>query len=144
MQNINHKAPVSCAKSIVIPAPASHVWKVLTDINRWPEWQREISKARVNGPLEAGTTFDWKTGGMAIHSTLHTVQPSTHFGWTGKVMGIYAIHNFSLLEENGQTTVRAEESMEGLLASLFRKSFGKSLEKGMLSWLEALKTECVK
>jgi len=106
MQNINHKAPVSCTKSVVIPAPASHVWKVLTDINRWPEWQREISKARANGPLEAGTTFDWKTGGMSIHSTLHTVQPSTHFGWTGKVMGIYAIHNFSLLEEMGEQPFR--------------------------------------
>jgi len=34
--------------------------------------------------------------------------------------------------------------MEGLLASLFKKSFGKSLEKGMLNWLEALKTECLR
>lgn len=142
MQNINHKAPVSCTKSIVISSPASEVWKVLTDINRWPEWQREISKATVNGPLESGTTFDWKTGGMAIHSTLHTVQPFTHFGWTGKVMGIYAIHNFTLKPQEDKTLVLVEESMEGFLARLLKSSFNKLLEKGMINWLDALKNEC--
>jgi len=128
----------------VIPATAGHVWKVLTDINGWPAWQPEITKARINAPLEAGASFQWKTGGTAIHSTLHTVQPCTHFGWTGKVMGIYAIHNWTLEERQADTLLVVEESMEGLLARLLKSQLNKSLEIGMTNWLSALKNECIK
>jgi uncharacterized protein YndB with AHSA1/START domain len=142
MKSINENAPVKCSKSITINADAKKVWTVLTNIDSWASWQMDISKPTLNGDLKPETTFDWKTGGVRIHSTLHTVEPYTKFGWTGKTFGMFAIHNWIITEIDGKTIVAVDESMEGFLAGLFKKSFNVNLEKGMQKWLELLKETC--
>lgn len=137
----NPNAPVTCSKSIIINARPERVWAVLTDINGWASWQTDITRSTLNGPVQPGTTFDWKTGGAGIHSTLHTVEPNRCLGWTGKTFGMYAIHNWTLTEVAGGTQVSVDESMQGLLASLFKASFNRNLARGMQHWLELLKTE---
>ncbi|MEQ8535405.1 MAG: SRPBCC family protein [Imperialibacter sp.] len=144
MKSINENAPVKCRKEIIINSPTAQVWKLLTSISGWPAWNPEVSFATMNGSLAPGTSFDWKTGGTKIHSTLHTVNRERELGWTGKVMGISAIHNWRLEAVGQATKVNVEESMEGLLASLLRGSFNKTLEKGMMAWLEAMKKACEK
>lgn len=144
MRVINNNAPVKCSKTITINANSEKVWAILTNIDNWASWQTDISQPRMNGALQPATTFDWKTGGVKIYSTLHTVEPFENFGWTGKTFGLFAIHNWTLRETNGQTTVSVEESMEGFLAKLLKKSFNKNLEKGMQKWLDLLKQQCEK
>lgn len=140
----NPDAPVKASKSIIINASPDRVWAVLTNIDNWATWQTDISRPTLNGPLVPGTTFDWKTGGAGIHSTLHTVAPNERFGWTGKTFGMYAIHNWTLTAVPGGTQVSVDETMQGLLAGLFKKSFNKNLASGMQHWLELLKTEAEK
>ncbi len=144
MKIINTNAPVKCSKTITINASSEKVWTVMTNIDKWATWQTEISNSKLNGELKPETTFDWKTGGAKIHSALHTVEPFRQFGWTGKTFGMLAIHNWTLTQINGQTTVRVEESMEGFFAKLLKKSFNKNLEKGIQNWLDLLKVECEK
>ncbi|MCK9423437.1 MAG: SRPBCC family protein [Bacteroidales bacterium] len=144
MISINNDAPVKCSKTISINAGSEKVWTIITNIGQWANWQTDISKPKLNGQLKPDTTFDWKTGGAKIHSRLHTVEPFTHFGWTGKTFGMVAIHNWTFTEANGQTQVSVDESMEGLLAVLLKKSLNNNLEKGMQSWLDLLKQECEK
>jgi uncharacterized protein YndB with AHSA1/START domain len=139
MISINHNAPVACSKTIIINATPEKVWSVMTDIDRWASWQTEISNPKLHGNLAPNSTFDWKTGGAKIHSTLHTVEPYKHFGWTGKTFGMKAIHNWTLTVENGQTRVSVDESMEGFLARLLKKSFNRNLTAGMQNWLDLLK-----
>ncbi len=144
MKSINNDAPVKCSKTITINASSEKVWAVLTDIDKWTEWQTDISSAKTNGELQPNNTFQWKSGGVNIYSTLHTVEPYKFFGWTGKTFGLFAIHNWTLSELNGQTQVDVEESMEGFLAALFKNMFNKNLEKGMETWLNLLKQTCEK
>ncbi|MFP5041751.1 SRPBCC family protein [Parasediminibacterium sp. JCM 36343] len=144
MKSINNNAPVKCSKTITINASSEKVWSVITNINNWASWQTDIRNPKLNGELKPNATFVWKTGGSKVHSTLHTVEPYKNFGWTGKTYGMYAIHNWSFIETNGQTKVSVSESMEGFLARLLKKSFNKNLEKGMQHWLELLKTKCEK
>lgn len=144
MKNINNNAPVKWSKTITINASSEKVWAVMTNIDNWATWQTDITKPKLNGELKPETTFDWKTGGAKIHSTLHTVKPFKQFGWTGKTFGMFAIHNWTLTETGGQTIVSVEESMEGFFAKLLKKSFNKNLEKGMQNWFELLKQECEK
>jgi uncharacterized protein YndB with AHSA1/START domain len=141
MKAINYNAPVTCAKEIQIKASKEKVWDVLTGINAWPSWQSDIPRAELKGDLKPGSEFHWKTGGAGIVSTLHTVEPYSQFGWTGKTFGMYAIHNWNLEEKNGITTVKVDESMEGFLAKLLRSSFNKNLQKGMQHWLDLLKNK---
>jgi uncharacterized protein YndB with AHSA1/START domain len=144
MKNVNNNAPVKCSKKITINARSEKVWSVITNINNWPNWQTDIKNSKLKGGLQPNSTFVWKTGGAKVHSTLHTVEPYKQFGWTGKTYGMYAIHNWTFTETNGQTTVLVNESMQGFLAGLFKKSFNKNLEKGMQNWLELLKKESEK
>lgn len=144
MSKINDQAPVKCDKSILIQAGKEKVWRILTGIDQWPDWQTDIKKAKLHGQLKPDTTFDWKSGGVGIHSTLKTVDPYQSIGWTGKSMGLFAIHHWTLIEKGNAVEVKVEESMEGFLAGLFKKMFNKNLEKGMLLWLVLLKSECEK
>lgn len=144
MRSINNNAPVKCSKTITIHASSGKVWAALTNINNWTTWQTDISKSKLNGELKPEATFVWKSGGVKIHSTLHAVEPLKNFGWTGKTFGMFAIHNWALTETNGKTEVSVDESMEGFYAKLFKKSFNKSLEKGIQNWLDLLKQKCEK
>lgn len=144
MKSINNNAPVKCSKTITINSSSEKVWKAITNINDWATWQTDISNPKLAGELKPNSTFVWKTGGAKIKSTLHTVETNKQFGWTGKTFGMFAIHNWTLSENNGLTTVLVSESMEGFLAGLFKKSFNKNLEKGMQHWLELLKQTCEK
>jgi hypothetical protein len=58
MSNINDQAPVKCNKSILIQAGKEKVWRVLTGIDQWPDWQTDIKKAKLHGELKPGTPFD--------------------------------------------------------------------------------------
>jgi uncharacterized protein YndB with AHSA1/START domain len=144
MKSINNNAPVKCSKTILINAKPEKVWAILTNIDHWANWQTDITKPKLNGQLKPTTTFDWKTGGAKIHSTIQSIDEFKYIGWTGKTFGMLAIHNWKLIALNGQTKVEVEESMEGFLAGLYKKSFNKSLETGMQKWLDLLKIESEK
>jgi hypothetical protein len=95
----------------------------------------------LNGPLAAGTTFRWKSGPGTITSTLQQVDPPHVLAWTGKTLGIKAIHVYRLEARNGGTTVHSTESWEGLAAQLLRRSMRRQLANSLRSGLERLKDE---
>lgn len=136
---INDKAPVKAKFKIGINAPVETVWRVLTSVNDWPGWQKAVTKVRLNSNLEEGAHFDWSAGGLKFKSVIHTIKTPSSFGWTGKTLGTSAIHNWTLLKQRKQTVVTVEESLQGLLPSLLRNYFQKTLENGMKKSLEELK-----
>ena len=139
---IDSGAPVVCSRVIQIDADIQNVWSILTNVNAWNTWQKDISASELKEPLAPGASFLWKSGGMRIHSTVHSLKHGISFGWTGKAAGIRAIHNWTLSQLNGHTEVVVEESMEGPMALLFRKFLQKSLDQGMQNWLNYLKKRC--
>ena len=142
MKSINYNAPVKCNKTILINASPEKVWTALSRIDQWSNWQTDIKKPKLNGELKPDSTFAWNSGGAKIYSTLHTVDPFNRLGWTGKTFGMFAVHNWTITKENNQTQVVVDESMEGFLASIFKKAFNKNLDKGLQTWLDLLKKEC--
>lgn len=138
-ESINKEAPVKTYRQITINAPVQKVYGIMSDINHWEEWHTDVKDPKLNGAFRKGSSFDWKSGGLTIHSTLHTVSPNRKIGWSGKAFGAFAIHNWSFVEQNGMTTVKVEESMEGWLVSLMSKTFQKGLENSLQVWLQNLK-----
>jgi hypothetical protein len=144
MKSINENAPVISRSTIMIEAKPEKIWNVLTDIDNWPRWHTEIEYAKLHGPLEASVGFTWKSGGMKINSILHTVAPFYSLGWTGKTLGINAIHNWILKAVEGGTEVAVSESMEGLIVKIFKRKIQQTLDTSMTQWLERLKEESEK
>jgi uncharacterized membrane protein len=137
---VNEDAPVRSEGVIEISAPTEAVWGILTQIEGWPTWQSEVTSSEVHGGLEEGVEFNWKAGGIRFASKVHTIVEKRMLGWTGRTFGAFAIHNWTLEESSGSTTVRVEESLEGFLPSLFRKRFQKILDVGVKKNLEDLRS----
>ena len=137
--SVNQNAPVKTKQHIAIDAPVEKVWNVFTDVNRWPEWQKDIPTAMIDGPVKAGSVIHWKTAGFSIHSQLQTVDEHKKIGWAGKAFGSFAIHIWNFEQYNGQTIVTVEESMEGWLVKLMQGYVQSNLHTATERWLRDLK-----
>lgn len=136
---INKKAPVKSRAEIIIAAPTEQVWQILTNINNWPAWQKDVTESYLKADLGEGVDFKWKAGGLTFTSRIHTMDLRTKFGWTGKTFGASAIHNWFFKNDGDKTIVCVEESLQGVFPSLFKSYFQKNLDQGVNKNLMDLK-----
>jgi uncharacterized protein YndB with AHSA1/START domain len=140
---IHEDAPIAAHVQIQISAPPERVWAILIDAPSWPKWGTQIDSVDASGPLAIGSRFEWKSGGMSIHSEVHLFDPEHRLSWTGTAMTAKAVHVWELEPSpGGGTTVTVKESMEGLLMKRLYSS-GKLAEADS-EWLAALKREAEK
>jgi uncharacterized protein YndB with AHSA1/START domain len=140
-QESNASAPVLGHSEIEIAAPPELVWEVLATIERWPDWNPAVKSVSMQDGLTEGSRFRWKAGPGTITSTLHRVEPPRLIAWTGRTFGIKANHVYTLEPRNGQTFVTTEESYDGLVSHLFRRTLQKTLDKALAEGLAYLKAE---
>ena len=140
-QGVNEQAPVVGAGEIEIAADPEVVWEVLTAFENWPSWNPEVKSMSMQGAVAPGSTFRWKAGPGTITSRIERVEPPRLIAWTGKTLGIRAIHFYWLEPRDGKTFVRTKESYEGLVASLLRSPLRKTLDRALADGLQALKAE---
>ena len=140
-KEIDTNAPLSAAKEIHVKAPIENVWALLTDIERWMDWQPDITSAKLEGPLAVGSVFRWKAKGLSIVSTIHTVIPQHTIGWTGVSPGMFAIHNWTLETTENGTLVVTRESLTGWFAKLLKLLDPHFLDKSLDANLLRLKTQ---
>jgi uncharacterized protein YndB with AHSA1/START domain len=136
---VNRKAPAFEAAEVTIEAPIETVWSVLSGLENWPSWNKGVSKIKVNGPIQTGTSFEWVGNGSKIASRLEEVNPPQRIAWTGKTLGIRATHVWELTKKGTGTLVHTEESFEGLVARLFRGFARKTLSKALGQGISSLK-----
>jgi len=138
---INRDAPATAEGELEIDADPRTVFSVISAIDQWPSWNPDVRSVTLQGPVQPGAVFWWKSGPSSLTSTLQVVDPPYEIAWTGTTMGIKAVHVFRFQANDGGTLARSEESWEGLLASLLRRYSRKTLDKGIRSVLAHLKTE---
>lgn len=138
---INEQAPVVSVSEIEVDASTEAVWEVLTAFDRWPSWNRAVKSMAVQGDVAPGSVFRWKAGPGTITSTIQRVERPSLIAWTGKTLGIDAIHFWHLEPRNGKTFVRTEESYDGLVARVLRAPLQKTLDRALTDGLTDLKTE---
>jgi uncharacterized protein YndB with AHSA1/START domain len=138
---INRDAPATAEGELQIDADPRTVFSVISAIDQWPSWNPDVRSVTLQGPVQPGAVFRWKSGPSSLTSTLQVVDPPHEIAWTGTTMGIKAVHVFRFQANDGGTLARSEESWEGLLASLLRRYSRKTLDKGIRSVLAHLKTE---
>lgn len=139
--DIDRDAPASADGEIQIAAPPETVWAVITDLSGWPAWNSDVKSMMVDGPIAPGSTFRWKAGSASLVSTLQVVEAPREIGWTGKTMGIHAVHVFRFEPVDGGTLARSAESFRGLIPSVLKKYSRNVLQRGIDRILAALKIE---
>lgn len=141
---VSEDAPVFSSVEVEIAAPVETVWALLTAIDGWPSWNPDVKSVSIDGPTVEGTSFRWKAGPSTIRSSIVRVDPPRLIAWTGSTLGIKAIHLWRLEPRNGATLVRTEESYDGLVARLLRRSLQKTLDKALADGARYLKVEAEK
>lgn len=131
--------PVLADAEIAIRAPLETVWRIHTDIDRWSEWNPNVQRSRLEGPLAPGSVFSWRSGGASIVSTLQEVEPLRRIAWTGVAMGARASHIWTFEREGDAVTVLTRESLDGWWPRLFPGLTRRMLDAVLRAWLQSLK-----
>ena len=132
-------AEAQARAEITINAPAGRVWRLLTDVERWPEWNPAVATAAMQGPLRVGTLFVWKSQGFQVSSTLSEIDPPTRLSWTGSAFGTRAFHLWEIETVGDTVLVKTFETFDGWVPWLFKASMQKKLDETLPAWLQALK-----
>jgi len=142
---INKNAPIHAKKDILINAPVQKVWELFADINRWPQWQKNITKADATLPLNVGSTFAITNAGIDSQATINALEHNQYLGWESHYSNRDVQHNWHFTTmANGLTLVTDEEAMEGSFAEENKLVIQPLIEKSKTEWLAFLKTEAEK
>jgi hypothetical protein len=134
-------APAFAREEATISATVQEVWDVLSDLEKWPEWNGSVSTMKIFGPVLPNTEFHWVAGGIKIKSRIEEVQAPNRIAWSGRTMGIKAVHVWELSSVGDLAKVRTEESFQGLIVRLFARRMNNELAKALRQGLGALKSE---
>lgn len=108
--------------SIEIDAPASVVWDVFVDVERWPEWTASITRiVALDGPgLEVGKRFEIKQPRFPkLVWTVTRVTPGASWVWEQRSPGgITAATHELVPQANGSTLVRQRIDQRGPIGAL--------------------------
>jgi hypothetical protein len=131
-----------------INASASQVWKILSDLETWQDWNR-LNPGGSGTPV-VGQTLMLNT--LAAPDKISTAkakmieyEAERTFRWTGglPIPGLYRIEHWFLLEPQGESAclVTHGEKHQGLLVSMILKPFGADFERYYRDTNAALKVQ---
>jgi uncharacterized protein YndB with AHSA1/START domain len=138
---IDRTAPVNASARLEIAADPGAVWDLMADIEAWPSWNPDVRSVSIAGSPAAGTVFRWKAGPGTITSTVRELDRPRTIAWTGRTLGIGAVHVWRLEPVSGGTLVVSEESWAGAVVRLLRGPMRRTLEHSLESGLRHLKAE---
>lgn len=140
---------VYARNEIEIGAPPERVWDWLVGAERWPLWYGNCASFRftdaggvevAGGPnLAAGRSFEWRTFGARVRSTVRVLEPFSELGWDARATGLYAYHGWMLEPVAAGCRVVTEETQSGLVPMLARWYLRRMLRRGHQGWLEDLR-----
>lgn len=137
--NVDTTAPVIASHSVDIAAPLETVWHLHTDVNRWPEWQTDITAAHAEGAFVRGGSFTWTSYGFTVTSTIYQVKERSRILWGGTADGITGIHEWIFKETPTGVRVETNESFAGEPVKADANAMQAMLDTSLSSWLGHLK-----
>ncbi len=139
----------------VINAPLDVIWKLQTDVDRWPSWQKPVTSAERldHGRFRAGSAFHWTTPippgtgipatALDITSTVRQVKDRSCVRWTGPADGeglhIDGVHVWNFTKVRGGVRVSTEETHTGPQVDANVPLATGILRAGLDAWLGDLK-----
>ncbi len=131
---------------IEIEASPARVWRVLSDLEAYPEWNRFIRS--ITGELKVGSTLNVRIepeSGPAAQMApiVVAVEPERRFAWKGKLGfgGLFdGMHEF-IIEPISETRVRfvQREEFTGILVPVIWPILRKGTTQGFKEMNEALR-----
>ncbi|MFI0977360.1 SRPBCC family protein [Streptomyces sp. NPDC021093] len=155
-KGVDPDARVRHRSEIVINAPLHTIWKLQTDVERWPSWQAPVETVERldHGPFRKGSAFRWTTPippnpstpatSLEITSTVQQVKHNSCIRWTGPATGeglhIDGVHVWNFTKVKGGVRVSTEETHTGPQVDANVPVATEILRTGLEAWLRDLKS----
>jgi hypothetical protein len=127
--------------SITINASKEKIWEILTDFEKYPEWNSFIKS--VSGDVKVGNQIVIKLQGMTFKPVVLNFKENSELKWLGHLWfkGLFdGEHKFKLTDNgNGTTDFEQSENFSGILVKLFSKSLDKDTKNGFEQMNKELK-----
>jgi len=132
---------------IEIQASVERVWQLLTDFEKFPEWNPFLRRA--SGRIAAGAklkVFMQPSGasGITMRPKVVKVEPPRELRWLGHLLvpGLFDGEHAFIIEALGPGRVRfvQREVFTGILVPLFARMLDASTKRGFLEMNQALKS----
>jgi uncharacterized membrane protein len=130
-------------KSLTVAADPARVWKVLSDIERWPEWITTYQEVRRldEGDLRVGSRAHVKQKGLAAGEwEVSELVDGETFTWTSRQPGVRLVarhHVTAQPDGTSQLTLELEQS--GWLSGVVSLFLGRRVREYVDLEAEALK-----
>ncbi|MEV0275276.1 SRPBCC family protein [Streptomyces sp. NPDC050610] len=155
-EGVDPKAAVRYKIATLIHAPLSTVWKLQTQVERWPSWQAHVEgvKRLDHGRFREGSAFHWTTpvpatsstpaSTMGITSTVQQLKRNSCLRWTGPAdsegIHIDGTHVWNFTKVRDGVLVRTEETHTGPQVDANVPEATAILKAGLDTWVSELKT----
>lgn len=154
-EGVDPDAAVRHRTETVIRAPLHTLWKLQTDVARWPGWQSSVETAERldHGPLREGSAFRWTAPlppnpatpatSLEITSTVEQIRRGSCLRWTGPAsaegLRIDGVHVWNFTKVRGGVRVSTEETHTGDQVEANVPAATRILREGLEKWLRELK-----
>ncbi|MEX0874080.1 MAG: SRPBCC domain-containing protein [Actinomycetota bacterium] len=134
-----------------INASADRVWEILTELDRYPEWNPQIPAA--SGTVEAGAKIDLRLKfpgrpAMNVSAIVERAEPNLLFTWRGHLVAPWFFVGYRKFEiqaiDGNHVRMTHVEDIRGLFAPVFVLLMGRPVESSHRSLNEAIRTRAEK
>jgi uncharacterized membrane protein len=134
---------VEYEQAIEIAAPAEPVWQVMSDIERWPDWNSSVRTAQLldGGGLRPGQRARIRQPRLPVAIwTVQRIEHGREFTWSSDTPGLRSLGEHTI-ESSGPDSSRVMLRLthSGALAGLVRLVYGGMIRRYVRSEAEGLK-----
>lgn len=140
LQNM-YRQPMDLYEQRIISGEINDVWRVATDVNRWPEWDPHEEDGRIFGPFIEGTSaYSKPRGGPGAHWTLTDVTDNQSWSLVNPMrIGTLRVDNRYTQLTDGRVLCEKHMQVSGwILVALFKLHFEATTRKDMQATWVAL------
>ncbi len=128
--------------TIDIAAPTDTVWRILADVQHWPDWTPTMTSVEPLDPLPLRPGFRARVKQPGLRPAVLTVEvleDGRRFLWSTKQPGLAFSGDHVVVSTPGGSRVRLAAEFRGLLAPLVSAVYGKKTRAYVATEAESLK-----
>jgi len=133
---------------VTIDAPPCEIWRVLVDLDRYPEWNRYATSAvgelRVGGEVEINVPRQGEKRGP-VNNRVTELVINQRLCWRSLSWYKFLVYGVRCrhleVQPDGSTIFREVETMHGSLAGVIQRAMAPQLLRGLQSECDSLKEE---